>query len=270
MWGRGPFANGLLPHANRQLLAVRSALRTAALKGFLIADTKVMPDAQAAPPSFLPFFLVACLALAGGFADAASFVLLGVFSGHLTGNSILSGISIVEGDVKQLQAILTAVGGFVCGTASGVLWRRRVRTPLGMSLPLGLEILIVGAGVLAHEALDASLRGYGLALCLSLALGVQNGVYAAVGTFKVHTTYITGVTTSLLNTLWHAPDQRVAQSRDRGMFATALCCFVAGGGAGAFFTFHHGVYGLAGLMALLLMTMPLCRRTFHALRPVNH
>lgn len=221
-----------------------------------------MPDTQAAAPSFLPFFLAASLALAGGFADAASFVLLGVFSGHLTGNSILSGISIVEGSFTQLWAILTAVGGFVSGTVTGVLWRRRIGTAHGMSLPLGLEILVVGAGILAYENLDASLRDYGLALCLSLALGIQNGVYATVGTSKVHTTYITGVTTSLLNTLFYGPEQSAAKRHDRGMFATVLCSFVLGGAAGAFLTYHHGVLGVLGLMALLLMAVPLCCRFF--------
>ncbi|MDD4701037.1 MAG: YoaK family protein [Desulfovibrio sp.] len=221
-----------------------------------------MPDTQAATPSFLPFFLAASLALAGGFADAASFVLLGVFSGHLTGNSILSGISIVEGSFTQLWAILTAVGGFVSGTIAGVLWRRRIATAHGMSLPLGLEILVVGAGILAYKNLDASLQEYALALCLSLALGIQNGVYATVGTSKVHTTYITGVTTSLLNTLFYGAEQSIAKKHDRGMFATVLCSFVLGGASGAFLTYHYGVQGVLGLMPPLLLAMPLCYRFF--------
>ena len=148
------------------------------------------------------------------------------------------------------------------GTVTGVLWRRRIGTAHGMSLPLGLEILVVGAGILAYENLDASLRDYGLALCLSLALGIQNGVYATVGTSKVHTTYITGVTTSLLNTLFYGPEQSAAKRHDRGMFATVLCSFVLGGAAGAFLTYHHGVLGVLGLMALLLMAVPLCCRFF--------
>lgn len=58
--------------------------------------TKNMSLLKFEPNSHTPFFLL--LAFISGFVDACSFVVFEVFTGHLTGNSILSMVHLAKLD----------------------------------------------------------------------------------------------------------------------------------------------------------------------------
>ena len=138
------------------------------------------------------------LAAAGGYADAASYLLAGSFTGHLTGNTVLAAISLRTGEWHRLVYPLLAVALFACGTACGLMLERlrsRNIQPLLVALPL--ELILIACASTSETFGVASAKTVLLA-SLCLALGLQNGVFRKTDGVSVHATYVTGDVTSLL------------------------------------------------------------------------
>lgn len=138
------------------------------------------------------------LASAGGYADAASYMLAGKCTGHLTGNTVLLLVALGTGAWRKLLLPGMAVVLFLIATATGLLLRRpyaRLISPLSIALPLeAILIPCAPIGQILHRG-DARIM---LVACLYLALGIQNGVFQTTDGVSVHATYITGDVTSLL------------------------------------------------------------------------
>ena len=60
-------------------------------------------------------WLSCALAFVGGYGDAASFVLAKTFTGHLTGNFVLTAISLANQDWPNLSRRLLAIALFLAG-----------------------------------------------------------------------------------------------------------------------------------------------------------
>ena len=137
------------------------------------------------------------LGASGGFADAGSYQLAHCFTGHVTGNTILSALALVGSHWSDLPRPATALALFVLATAAGQHWRKR-----GESRPHSVAVasLLVGLSALAcgRIAGGATDEAWWLVICMPLALGLQNGFFAKVDGVEVHTTYMTGATTKLL------------------------------------------------------------------------
>ncbi len=146
------------------------------------------------------FYLCLTLSIAGGFADAGSFVLVGSFTGHVTGNFLLFAIAVVGHQWPQALACVLAVSCFLVGTACGALWPHMPATSPGrrLVLPLILEMALIVVGVLAATMLPIR-PGEGLFICcIGFELGIRNGIMRKFGSVPMHTTFITGMSTSFI------------------------------------------------------------------------
>src|SRR5258707_14320862 len=200
------------------------------------------------------------LAFVGGYGDAASFVLAKTFTGHVTGNLVLAAIAVAAHDWRAALAHLSAIVTFLIGIFLSVVIVRPLNTwPSWLLLPtiMGIEVILI---VIASLAL-ASGVAHGVELFVifvSLALGLQNGAFRRVGGISVHTTYLTGMITSLISTTTerHAsevtpptlgsPDPKV------GLLCGIWIAFVLGAGTGAAMVLHFKALGMLGAALLLI------------------
>ncbi len=148
--------------------------------------------------SWLPFGL----AFVGGYCDAAGYVLAKTFTGHITGTLVLEAISIAGHDWRTFLRHLLAIALFLTGVVSILISERFIATaPSRFLLPVVMSVQVVLIST-AYFALTSHLTAkFGLFVgCMSLALGLQNGAFSQAGGISVHTTYLTGMITSLLKT----------------------------------------------------------------------
>jgi outer membrane protein TolC len=114
----------------------------------------------------------------------------------------------------------------------------------------------------AYFALTSHLTAkFGLFVgCMSLALGLQNGAFSQAGGISVHTTYLTGMITSLLktkterNSSQSAARDKLTSDQKVTLLAGIWLAFVLGATVGAAMVFWFGAPGVFGA-ALLLLAM---------------
>jgi len=201
------------------------------------------------------------LAFVGGYGDAASFVLAKTFTGHVTGNLVLAAIAVAAHDWRAMLGPLSAVVTFLIGIFVSVLIVRPLKAwsswPLLPAI-MGIEIILILAASLAL----ASGVAHGVeifVIFVSLALGLQNGAFRRAGGISVHTTYLTGMITSLISTEAEQYASQVVPppvtARDPKI--TLLCriwiAFVLGAGTGAAMVLHFGAVGMLGAAVPLIL-----------------
>jgi len=200
------------------------------------------------------------LAFVGGYGDAASFVLAKTFTGHVTGNLVLAAIAIAALHWRAVLGHLLAIVTFLIGIIVSVLIARPLKTWSSWPfLPtiMGIEAILM---VLASLALASDVaRGIEIfVIFVSLALGLQNGAFRHVGGVSVHTTYLTGMITSLISTEaeQYASEEIPPVVRNHDSKIGLLCgiwiAFVVGAGTGAALVLHFGAVGMLGAALLLI------------------
>ena len=144
--------------------------------------------------------LVLLLAGAAGCLDAVGYLMLGLFTANMTGNTILLGLSVGQAAWTQALHNVVAIAAFVAGAGAGTAALRGLRQP---SSGLGLEAGLLAAAMAAWARFGAP-RGhvgdpaaYWLIALLSAAMGIQSATVRRVGEQRVSTTYVTGTLTSL-------------------------------------------------------------------------
>jgi uncharacterized membrane protein YoaK (UPF0700 family) len=204
------------------------------------------------------------LAFVGGYGDAASFVLAKTFTGHVTGNLVLGAIAVAAHDWRAALGHLSAIVTFLLGIFLSVLIVRPLKAwPSWPLLPtiMGMEVILIVAASLAL----ASGVAHGVeifVIFVSLALGLQNGAFRRAGGISVHTTYLTGMITSLISTEAEqyasqvVPPPVSAHDPKIGLLCGIWIAFVLGAGTGAAMVLHFGALGMLGA-ALLLITLVL-------------
>jgi uncharacterized membrane protein YoaK (UPF0700 family) len=200
------------------------------------------------------------LAFVGGYGDAAGLVLAKTFTGHITGNVVLTAVAMAGRDWRATVQHLLAIATFLFGVFLSELVARRRRAPVSLPLlpiVMGIEVILIVAACLTLESKFA-FRLEIFLVCVALALGMQNGAFRSAGGISVHTTYLTGMTTSL-----------VARGTDRYVSRIALqpaaaadpeidllggiwIAFALGAGTGAALIFHFGGAGLLGAAMVLV------------------
>jgi uncharacterized membrane protein YoaK (UPF0700 family) len=200
------------------------------------------------------------LAFVGGYGDAASFVLATTFTGHVTGNLVLAAIAVAARDWRAALAHVSAIVTFLIGIFLSVLSVRPLKAwPSWPLLPtiMGIEVILI---VIASLAL-ASGVAHGIeifVIFVSLALGLQNGAFRRVGGISVHTTYLTGMITSIVSTeaekyASEMSDQVVRASDPKiGLLSGVWIAFVLGAGTGAAMVLHFRALGMLGAALLLI------------------
>ncbi|HEX7667534.1 MAG TPA: YoaK family protein [Polyangiaceae bacterium] len=137
--------------------------------------------------------LAGSLAFVGGFANSAGFVVLGLFTAHVTGNvgRLADDLSRARWSVALVP--LGLVGLFFIGAVlvTFVVENHRfARRAYGYAVALSIEVVLLAVFALSHDdRLDAA--------ALSVAMGLQNGLVTRLSGAVVRTTHLTGVITDL-------------------------------------------------------------------------
>jgi uncharacterized membrane protein YoaK (UPF0700 family) len=213
--------------------------------------------ADTRPPEAWLYF---ALAVVGGYGDAASVVLAKTFTGHVTGSLVLAAIAIAAHKWSALMAHLSAVLFFLVGIISSVLIERALAAwPFFKSLPtvLSIEVILTMTAYLAFVS-RAAARVEVFVVCMSLALGMQNGAFQRTGGISVHTTYLTGMITSLMTA--EAKQPQIMSTRDPklNLLYGIWLAFFVGGAIGAAMAFKFKEIGILGATFLLLIIL-ICR-----------
>jgi uncharacterized membrane protein YoaK (UPF0700 family) len=198
------------------------------------------------------------LAFVGGYGDAASFILARTFTGHVTGNFVLTAISIAGRDWPTFFRRTLAIALFLVGIVFSVILERLVvKKPSWSLLPvvMGLEIVLIS---LAYFAMTTHLGGSLelFVIFMAFALGLQNGALRQARGITVHTTYVSGMLTNLLTT--GAKRYLVPAGKDSvpDLTVRLLCgiwfAFVSGAVVGAALVFRFQALGIFGTALVLL------------------
>jgi uncharacterized membrane protein YoaK (UPF0700 family) len=165
-----------------------------------------MPEES--PPAPGKAFVVVLVALIGGAVDGIGFVVLvKLFTAHMSGNTIASGVHFGQGDWADALHRFFPIPVFVAGVLSGALlseflYRRKLRSVHAVIFGLEALLLVVflaGASAAATAGVvprEPAWRYYLLAALPALAMGVQNAAVRRTGAVRVRTTYITGMLTN--------------------------------------------------------------------------
>jgi len=213
--------------------------------------------ADTRPPEAWLYF---ALAVVGGYGDAASVVLAKTFTGHVTGSLVLAAIAIAAHKWSALMAHLSAVLFFLVGIVSSVLIERVLAAwPFFKSLPtvLSIEVILTMTAYLAFASRTAA-RVEVFVVCMSLALGMQNGAFQRTGGISVHTTYLTGMITSLMTTEAKRPQIMSTRDPKLNLLYGIWLAFFVGGAIGAAMAFKFKEIGILGATFLLLIIL-ICR-----------
>ena len=198
------------------------------------------------------------LAFVGGYGDAAGFVLAKTFTGHVTGNLVLTAIAVAAHDWLAALGHIAAILTFLIGISLSVLIVRSLKTWPSLPTIMGIEVILLVAASLGLASDMA--HGVGIfVIFVSLALGLQNGAFRRIGGISVHTTYLTGMMTSLISTgiEKYASETVGPAERARDPKISLLCgiwiSFVLGAGTGATMVFRFKNLGMLGAAALLIV-----------------
>jgi uncharacterized membrane protein YoaK (UPF0700 family) len=145
------------------------------------------------------------LTLAAASVDAISYLGLGhVFTAMMTGNTVLLGLALAQGEVLAALRSILALIGFAIGVFVGAIIVEResypAEWPAAVTAALSFETIIL-AIFAANFTLFDSIRGgmiYLLIILSALAMGVQSAAVRRLGVPGIATTYITGTLTSLM------------------------------------------------------------------------
>jgi uncharacterized membrane protein YoaK (UPF0700 family) len=201
------------------------------------------------------------LAFVGGYGDAASFVLAKTFTGHVTGNLVLAAIAVAARDWRAVLEHLSAIVTFLIGVSLSVAIVRPLKAwPSWPLLPtiMGIEVILIVAASFALSS-DSAHGVEIFVVFVSLALGLQNGAFRRVGGISVHTTYLTGMITSVISTETEKyasevipPSVRVHDPKI-GLLYELWIAFVLGAGTGAAMVLHFKAFGMLGAALLLIL-----------------
>lgn len=189
------------------------------------------------------------LAFIGGFTDANSFINFEVFTGHLTGNSILSAIYIVQDNMPLFLLSIISLICFLVGSILGAIIRTRFNYRFSRSFTLFLIVLLLLVTVMIHQYLgntdsntDNIINHKFLMISLvSMAMGIQNGFFNQTMGIGAHTTYITGMTTSLISALIIKTKDPLKTRNSKIILPLLISTFILGAFAGAIVATKQGL-----------------------------
>ena len=199
-------------------------------------------------------WLYLAFAFVGGYGDAASFVLAKTFTGHITGSLVLAAIAIAAYAWSSMAVHLSAVLCFLIGVFASVRIERALVAWQGtksLSALLIAEALLTLAAYFAL-ATHANAGVEVFVVCMSLALGIQNGAFQSTGGISVHTTYLTGMITGLITA---EARKTISATRDsaQSLLYGIWVAFVVGGVVGASLALQFKEKGVLGTTVLLLL-----------------
>jgi len=216
--------------------------------------------------------LGALLAFNAGAINAGGFLVMGMYTSHMTGFASMLADNLVLGSftvaIGATGVLLAFVAGAAC-TAVLVNWARQNHLRSEYALPLLLEAgLLLVFGLLGATLNRQTPFAVPLTvLVLAFTMGLQNALVSKISASQIRTTHMTGVITDMgieLGKLFYwnqgarPPELQVRANRIKlRLHAMLLGAFMAGGVVGAAGFKYLGfvwVLPMAGL--LLLMSLP--------------
>jgi uncharacterized membrane protein YoaK (UPF0700 family) len=146
------------------------------------------------------------LTLVAGAVDAVSYLGLGrVFTANMTGNLVLLGLAVGQGQIPEALRSVVALVGFAAGAGlggwvvgagpAGDFW------PSKVTVVLGVELVLLAGFLLAWLLVGSEPSGGeldGLIAVSSAAMGVQSAAGRRLAVAGVSTTYVTGTLVTLM------------------------------------------------------------------------
>jgi uncharacterized membrane protein YoaK (UPF0700 family) len=184
------------------------------------------------------------LSLTAGSADAAGFLGLDhVFTSNMTGNLVLMGIELGQGQLLPATRVLYVLAIFFSGACLGAWLGRKYLQPDWPTLAfrlIGMEkivLLLFGIGWFCLMDRNNIWTSHLLLALLALAMGLQSAAMGRLSAPGVATTAVTGTVTALATgamSLLFIPESQVEQkeaSRSRVKFQLGVVLLYGGGAA---------------------------------------
>jgi uncharacterized membrane protein YoaK (UPF0700 family) len=233
------------------------------------------PDVEIRPSAYAMTFPLAWVA---GYVDAVGFLTLaGLFVAHMSGNTVRLGVFVGGGDWSLAVQRFVPIVFFTLGVVFGIalceaLSRRSTPAParvLGLEAALLLLFMLVAQAVVGSGSTPAgSWDYYLLAIVVVVAMGLQNVALRRVAGLPIHTTFVTGILTSVGEEVvngWYArrdlrragamsrhdDDAHVAFRRAR-LHGGIWLSYLIGGVLGAFIALHWNLWSLTLPVAMLV------------------
>ncbi len=197
------------------------------------------------------------LSAVGGCVDGLGYVLLGLFTAHITGNTVKTGADIAHLHLSQAAVDFFPIAVFVAGGFGGALLRqslvRRMPQPRIAVLCLSAALLVafVGAGELLTGGRAPSPGGapfYVLAALATLSMGVQNAAKPIFAGRPVRT-FMTGTMTDFAETMaasaTSAAGGRRARLRHAGLLLLVWLAYLLGGTVAGATALRYGTVAAA-------------------------
>jgi uncharacterized membrane protein YoaK (UPF0700 family) len=213
------------------------------------------------------------LAFMAGAVNAGGFLVVHMYTSHMTGFASMVADNLVLGNMTLVLGATGALFAFICGAAATAIivnWARRHRLRSGFALPLIFEaMLLLLFGLVGGATLNQS-TPFAVpltVLLLAFLMGLQNALVSKVSSSQIRTTHMTGVITDLgielgkllyWNRAGPAAAARVRAHRGKmRLFGSLLAMFIVGGVVGATGFKHVGFVWVVPLaMALLAFSLP--------------
>jgi uncharacterized membrane protein YoaK (UPF0700 family) len=143
------------------------------------------------------------LSFAAGTMDAIAFLALGdVFTSAMSGNTILLGLALGQGQLTAASRSLAAFAGYVVGVAGAAVTLKPPRLGIRRTLELELLLLAVFAGWWSFRGgATPPSNPYGLIILSALAMGLQGGIGRAIGATGIPTIVVTSTLTAIVGSL---------------------------------------------------------------------
>jgi uncharacterized membrane protein YoaK (UPF0700 family) len=225
------------------------------------ADVESIPVPRPIPKAGRREHLVVLLAIVSGSVDAIGFVGLGgAFTSVMTGNLVLTGVSLAHGDYELLLRVAAAIVSYMLGCGIGARIARDhrpvpgeathgVHWPSAVTRTLMVEFSLIAAFSIAWWVTSGH-PGSAAKLCMLAvnagALGMQSASVQRFGVAGLSTTYLTGTLTTLTIRLAHR--EPLGEMR---LNAQLIAGLVAGGAGGAALALY--AHPLAPILPLLCL-----------------
>ena len=188
------------------------------------------------------------LALAGGFFDAYTYLCRGgVFANAETGNIVLLGAHLAEGDWEKALRYLLPIVAFAFGVLSAELVKRRFKSRQNRDINIHWRQIVVTIAALLPQSANAMVN-----IIISFVCAMQVETFRKVRGSAFATTMCTGNLRSGTEQLviWRQTGDRGAARKMKNYYSIILV-FILGGAIGALVT------NAVGEKALLLTLVPL-------------
>ncbi len=212
------------------------------------------------------------LAFNAGAINAGGFLLVSMYTSHMTGFASMLADNLVLGNMKLVLGAFGALLAFTAGAATTAVlvnWSRHHWSRSEVALPLMLEaVLLLIFGLMGATLTRQTPFAVPLTLLvLAYTMGLQNALVSKISSSQIRTTHMTGVITDLgielgkmlyWNSTGSPPDSRVRANRIKlRLYCALLGMFITGGLVGALgFRYVGFVWVLPLALGLLAISLP--------------